>query len=82
MYPNREHEKADKAAKRRAITTLVGIIQTAQDIYRRVDGDLPVYASDTHVMFGDLVKVNENLTILEILRDVREWHAADQADSS
>ena len=75
-YPNREHQNADKAATRRALKALDEIIDHARLVRRRVENGASD-GSDTHILSDEVRKLTVNLGILEALRDVREWHAAD-----
>ncbi len=76
-YPNREHENTEKAARRRATDALGIMIIDAQDLARKLTGWKDVDAQDAQRFHELSGKVTANLAILETLRDVREWHAAD-----
>lgn len=78
-YPNREHENADKAARRRAIQAASDLFDYATQLHRQlVGGQVP---SPQMIPLQELTaNITANLAVLETLRDVREWHAADQAD--
>jgi len=79
-YPNREHERADKAARRRAITALDDIIADARMLQRRLEGDgYALGGSDVQNIVSKAVAAAVQFSALETLSDVREWHAADQA---
>lgn len=80
-YPNPEHERADKAARRRALRNLDNIEAEIAIIRRRVtqtgstvqpDGD------DTQVMASNVRDLTVNLAALSTLAEVREWAAADR----
>ncbi len=77
-YPNREHENADRAAMRRALHTLEGIRGEANDLHLRLSRDQRVDADDAQVISGKVRDLTGYLAELATLRDVREWHAADQ----
>jgi hypothetical protein len=79
----RVHENADKAARRRALKTLreietqVGILrQRISDERAEPDGD------DTQRIASLVRDLTQHHAVLGALRDVREWHAADQAEES
>jgi citrate lyase beta subunit len=81
-YPNREHANADKAARRRAISALDSIEANARALARRIeDGSYEPHGEDAQRFAEATVKVAVNLGALETLRDVREWHAADEAEA-
>ncbi len=81
-YPNREHKKADDAARRRALKALDdlgdeirlmrAVLERGSDY--RVDGDM------TQTMAGKVRDLTDYLATLAALYDVREWAAADQAE--
>lgn len=83
-YPNREHQKADETARRRAMAELDAIMAVAHDLRRKVwDGittDRRVDADDAQVIQGHMAKLPGLLAELGTLYDIREWHAADQAE--
>lgn len=79
-YPNREHENADKAARRRALRALADIETEVEYLRKRVasgvaDGD------DTATLMQRAADLTRHLAVLGNLRNVREWHAADQAEA-
>lgn len=77
-YPNREHANADKAARRRAITALGNLITDAQAMAKRLnDPDATIYMEDGRRFQDSSDRAAAELTRLETLREVREWHAAD-----
>ena len=79
-YPNREHEDADKAAKRRALSSLRDIIEDAQTLQRRIENGYEPYGTDAQRIADKTIALAVNFSVLETLRDVREWHAADEAE--
>jgi hypothetical protein len=82
-YPNREHEVADSAARRRALHCIEQIRGDLDVLERRLkQGGSTVSAdgADGHRVAGLVYDLGLNLQALETLRDVREWHAADLAD--
>lgn len=85
-YPNREHENADKAARRRALAALDTITSEAETLQRalRLQSTLPgpgrrADADDTQVMSAAVQGLTGFLAELGTLYDVRQWHAADVA---
>jgi hypothetical protein len=82
-YPNREHEKADATARRRAIAALGEIKGEAFDLNKRLERgimqDVRVDADDTQALYDNLRRLTGYLAELGTLYDVREWHAADTA---
>jgi hypothetical protein len=79
-YPNKEHETADRRARRRAVDALGIMITDAQRLARHLNGGNDVMTEDGQ-RFAELsAKVTANLAALETLHDVREWHAADVAE--
>lgn len=81
-YPNREHRVADEAARRRALASLEAITASAGIVRQKLERDGTwVDGSDARVLAVAVGQLTENLTILETLRDVREWHEADKADA-
>jgi hypothetical protein len=81
-YPNREHGNADRAAKRRALTALNSIIENAQLLVRALETDTALDPGASRRIADGAVSVAINLSALETLSDVREWHAADVADAA
>lgn len=92
-YPNREHEQADRAARRRALTAILHLTEELTTLTHRLDDPrAQVDGSETQRLTTLTRDLTEHLTILgrsldaiemysslETLRGVREWHAADQA---
>jgi hypothetical protein len=78
-YPNREHEKADKAAARRALNSLAAIEEQVRILRAKIESRHTVYGSDAGHITDNARNLTEHLQTLEVLRDVREWHAADMA---
>jgi len=76
MYPNREHEKEEKSARRRALRHLDDLIYSAGNLQRQLNAGHQDF-SGTAQLYHSIRQVADNLVILETLRDVREWHAAD-----
>jgi hypothetical protein len=79
-YPNREHENADKAAARRALAALAAIEDQVAVLRAKIEHRNYIYGSDTNQITDNARALTEHLAILETLRDVREWHAADTAE--
>jgi hypothetical protein len=81
LYMGREHEQADHAARRRAVTSLDNIIEQADILRRRlIEGQLGIDGSYGRAILESSARLPEHLSALEILERVREWHAADQAE--
>lgn len=78
-YPNREHENADKAARRRTLKAAGDLIQAAALIAKRVELGI-AEGGDTSRLAGLARDLTEHVAVLGALRDVREWHAAGQAE--
>lgn len=81
-YPNHEHKKADEAARRRALKALDNIQDSVTILRRRLTGigsSVNVEGADGHGLAGDVQDLSVHLAILEALRDVREWDAAERA---
>jgi hypothetical protein len=82
-YPNREHMNAAKAALRRARANLDEISAEAGLMRTRLDkGADYIDGADARTLAVAVGQLAENLTIIETLREVREWHAADRADAA
>lgn len=81
-YPNRGHQRADEAARRRAIRDLDQFREHAENMARRLrEGYIPD-GQDAQRFASALVNLTDNMGRLETLRDVREWAAADQAEAA
>ena len=78
-YPNHEHELADKAARRRAITALEELAEQSGIMQRRLERGFDADGDDSQRLHGAVREVTQNLSIPGVLREVREWHAADMA---
>ena len=79
-YPNREHENADKTARRRALKALEDIRGEAERLHFDISYDRDRDGDDTQKLSDLARRVTQNLAVLGALREVREWHAADQKD--
>ncbi len=79
-YPNREHENADKAAKRRASKALTDIAYEVNILGRRLEAGT-VDGGDTNILSDRVRQLTQHLSTLAALREVREWHAIDQAEA-
>jgi hypothetical protein len=79
-YPNREHENADNAARRRALAALRDIAEDAENLRGRIERGYEPHGTDADRFTAKSVKLALNLSVMETLRDVREWHAADVAE--
>lgn len=84
-FPNREHEKADNAARRRAgkaldeIESEIGILRHKLARTGRAD---TTDGDDSQLIASKVRDLIQHLTALGVLRDVREWHAADMAEAN
>jgi hypothetical protein len=76
-YPNREHRKADEAARRRALARL-DLIETEVRMLRRRIGQGQAGGEDTATLMTHVRDLTEYLAILGVLNEVRDWHAADR----
>jgi hypothetical protein len=81
-YPNREHANADKAAQRRALVGLRDIIEDAENLVRRIKNGYEPHGTDAQRLADKAVSIAVNFSAMETLRDVREWHAAGQAEAT
>jgi hypothetical protein len=82
-YPNREHENADKAARRRALHALREIETSVGILRRRLQDDKAEPDGDDTQRIASLVRdLTQHHAVLGALRDVREWHVADQAEKA
>lgn len=79
-YPNRDHAHADKAARRRALNALDDIEREVAFLRKRVNGDI-ADGDDTSTLAMRASDVTRQLAALEVLRGVREWHAADAREA-
>lgn len=79
-YPNREHENTDKAARRRALQALSDIEGEVAFLRKRINDGI-ADGDDTSTLAQRAVDVTRQFGRLEALRDVREWHAADNKDA-
>jgi len=78
-YPNKEHERADEGARRRAMDALTELAGEAALLRRRLaDGRNPDY-TDAESLERLVRKLTRDLSVLGTLREVREWDAADKA---
>jgi hypothetical protein len=80
-YPNREHRAADEAARRRAVASLEQIETEAKNLAANLAGGWSPMGADARHLAETVTRLGEALTVLETLRDVREWHALDQRDA-
>lgn len=79
-YPNKEHANADRAARRRALEALAELTSEAALLRRALAaGGRDLDGDDTQVLAGLVRKLTRDLSVLGTLRDVREWHEADEA---
>jgi hypothetical protein len=78
-YPNREHRREDETARRQAMIGLQGIIDNAKTLERRLANGTYTDVSDAQALVAGAAEVTRRLAVLDTLRHVREWHAADEA---
>jgi hypothetical protein len=79
-YPNREHEREDHAARRRALAALRHLTDEAEILAARIASG--IVDGDDSQRISDLARdLTQHLSILGTLRQVREWHAADTAET-
>lgn len=82
-YSNREHQNADQAARRRALTAIDHMKQELSSLERRITySGTHVDASETQRLASLVRDLTEYLAVQETLREVREWDAADQAEAA
>lgn len=86
VYPNREHQNADRAAHRRAHAALNGIEAEVRALRQRLEAaDNPLSildGDDTQLIVSRVRDLTAELAIIGMLRDVREWDKADKADKA
>jgi hypothetical protein len=75
-YPNPEHRRADSAACRRALAALDELENEVRVLRRRIEGGT-AEGDDTHLLAEKARSVTQHVTALGVLREVREWDAAD-----
>jgi hypothetical protein len=78
-YPNREHRREDETARRQAMIGLQDIIDNAKTLERRLANGTYTDVSDAQALVAGAAEVTRRLAVLDTLRHVREWHAADEA---
>ena len=82
-YPNREHRSLDMQARQRARRALLAIAEDAEAIRRRLnDPAAYIDSSDTRRMAEEVATLAGQLNTLEVLRQVRQWHAADEQEKA
>lgn len=82
-YPNREHKNENESALLRAIGNLNAIAEEVRTLKLKLEGDYgrSVFADDAQVITTKARELTRDLTMLEVLRNVREWHAADALEA-
>lgn len=78
-YPNREHGNADRTARQQAIDALDAIAADAETLKRRLSNGVYADVTDAESLVAKAGQVARRLAVLDTLRQVREWHAADEA---
>ncbi len=76
-YPNREHQREDETARQQAMAGLQSIIDDAKTLQRRLANGIYTDVSDAQTLVARAAEVTRRLAVLDTLRQVREWHAAD-----
>lgn len=79
IYPSREHGNADKAARRRALAAVDGIVDGALAIRKEVERGIRVDADDAQGLADNFRKLVGHLAEIGTLHDVRERDAAGRA---
>jgi hypothetical protein len=79
-YPNREHMNADAAARRRAVAALEKIGEHTAELADRLNNGAVPEPGEAYLLTGQAARAATHLAELAMLRDVREWDAADQAE--
>jgi hypothetical protein len=83
VYPNREHRNADRASRRHAAIALHELQGMALRLAQKLDtGSSEFEATDADRLAEQVGKARAAFAELAILRDVREWHAADVAEAA
>jgi hypothetical protein len=80
-YPNREHANADKNARQQAIAALDDIARDAEILRRRLAAGSYTDVSDGTTLAAKAGEVGRRLAVIATLREVREWDAADKAET-
>jgi len=81
-YPNREHQNKDQAARKNALHILGNIRAEVSIIEDRLKGRSPIHMEglDVQVLASSVRDLTIALTTLETLREVRQWHEADEQE--
>lgn len=80
-YPNREHQVAEKIARRRAQQALDDLAQHAQSLRNLLDSkDADVSAGDADRFQNSVSNLRTSLAEMAILADSLRWHEADIDD--
>lgn len=79
-YPNRESWVAATSARRRALQALASLEENAATLKRRIEGGYAPYGSDAQRFTHTGTQLAAELAVMETMRDVLEWHAADKAE--
>jgi hypothetical protein len=78
-FPNREHANEDRTARQQAIEALDAIARDAEVLKRRLSNGSYADVTDAESLVAKAGQVARRLAVLDTLRHVREWHAADVA---
>lgn len=81
-YPNREHQREVESQTSRAVDALAALADDALLLKRRLEKGSLVVGADAKQLAERAMVIAERLTRLDMLRQVREWHAADLAEAS
>ena len=81
-YPNREAWVRATQARRRALSALDTLEQNAKDLARRIEEGYCPYGTDAARFSHSAISLAAELAVMETMRDVLEWHAADKAEKA
>lgn len=79
-YPNRESWVAANGARRRALQALATLEENAATLKRRIERGYAPYGSDAQRFTHSGTQLAAELAVMETMRDVLEWHAADKSE--
>jgi hypothetical protein len=79
-YPNRESFQAANNARRRALSALQTLEENAGALRERIENGYAPYGTDALRFSHSATQAAAEMAIMETLRDMLEWHAADKAE--
>jgi hypothetical protein len=83
VYPNREHQNADRAARRRAGAALSGIEAEVATLRRLLaNPEASPDEDDTQLIASHVRDLTGHLGRMGALHEAREWAAADRAEAA